>query len=80
VAVAYYHASETSESGTCARGSGTCTVYGASSLSKAEWFVQMGESLNANSSNPGYTTANVSEAPVKLRPDLHERHWLRDRR
>jgi hypothetical protein len=25
----------------------------------------MGESLNANSSNPGYTTANVSEAPVK---------------
>jgi hypothetical protein len=65
VAVAYYHASETSESGTCASGSGTCTVYGASSLSKAEWFVQMGESLNANSSNPGYTTANVSEAPVK---------------
>jgi hypothetical protein len=65
VAVAYYHAAETSEPGTCASGSGTCTLYGASSLSKAEWSVQLGESLNANSGSPAYTSAAVSEAPVK---------------
>jgi hypothetical protein len=64
-AVAYYHASETSEPGTCASGSGTCTLYGAASLQKAEWSVQMGESLNANSGTARYATANVSEAPVK---------------
>jgi hypothetical protein len=65
VAVAYYHATETSEPGTCASGSGTCTLYGASSLSKAEWSVQMGESLNANAASPSYTTADVTEAAVK---------------
>jgi hypothetical protein len=65
VAVAYYHATETSESGTCASGSGTCTLYGASSLTKAEWTVQMAQSLNANTGTPGYTTANVTEAAVK---------------
>ena len=65
VAVAYYHAAETSEQGTCASGSGTCTVYGASSLSNAEWSVQMAQSLNAHDGSPSYTTANVSEAYVK---------------
>ncbi|HET9721065.1 MAG TPA: hypothetical protein VFP55_13375 [Solirubrobacteraceae bacterium] len=65
VAVAYYHADETSESGTCASGSGTCTLYGASSLQKAEWTVQMAESLDAHSTSPAYTPYAVSEAPVK---------------
>jgi hypothetical protein len=65
VAVAYYHASETSEAGTCASGSGTCTLYGASNLSKAEWSVQMAESLDAAAGSPGYTTSNVTEGPVK---------------
>jgi hypothetical protein len=65
VDVAYYHADETSESGTCASGSGTCTLYGASSLSKAEWTVQLAQSLNAHGTSPTYTNAQVSEAPVK---------------
>jgi hypothetical protein len=65
VAVAWYHTSETSEQGTCASGSGTCTLYGASSLSNAEWSVQMGQSLNAAASSPSWTTANVSEGFVK---------------
>jgi hypothetical protein len=65
VDVAYYHASETSESGTCASGSGTCTLYGASSLSKAEWSVQMAQSLDAHSGSPSYATTDVSEGPVK---------------
>jgi hypothetical protein len=68
VDVAWYHTSEISESGTCASGSGTCTLYGASSLTKAEWTVQMGQSLNANAANPTYALANVSEAPVKHGP------------
>src|SRR6202030_2227748 len=65
VAVAYYHAAERSEKGTCASGSGKCTVYGASSLTKAEWTVQLGQSLNAHSARPRYTTAKVSEGAVK---------------
>ena len=65
VAVAYYHATETSEPGPCASGSGTCTLYGASSLSQAEWTVQMAQSLDAHAAAPGYTTSNVSEAAVK---------------
>lgn len=65
VAVAWYHAAEKSEKGKCASGSGTCTVYGASSLTKAEWTVQLGQSLNAHSATPRYTTAKVSEGPVK---------------
>ncbi len=65
VDVAYYHASETSESGTCASGSGTCTRYGASSLQNAEWSVQMAQSLNARAGGPSYATSAVSEAPVK---------------
>jgi hypothetical protein len=65
VAVAYYHADETSEAGTCASGSGTCTLYGASSLTHAEWSVQMVESLNAHDPSPTYATSQVSEAPVK---------------
>jgi hypothetical protein len=65
VAVAWYHTSEVKQKGTCASGSGTCTVYGASNLTKAEWTVQLGESLNAHSAHPRYTTARVSEGPVK---------------
>jgi hypothetical protein len=65
VAVAWYHTNETSEQGTCASGSGTCTLYGAGSLSNAEWSVQMAQSLNAHDPSPSYTTANVSEAYVK---------------
>jgi hypothetical protein len=65
VDVAWYHASEISEPGTCPSGSGTCTLFGASSLSNAEWSVQMGQSLNANAASPAYTAANVSESPVK---------------
>ncbi len=65
VAVAWYHANELSQKGTCASGSGTCTLYGASSLTKAQWTVQMGESLNAHSAHPTYRAARVSEGPVK---------------
>jgi|GEM_PF-1722233 len=68
VDVAYYHTSELSEQGTCASGSGTCTLYGASSLSNAEWSVQMAQSLNANAPDPTYTTADVSETYVKQGP------------
>ncbi len=68
VAVAWYHTGETSEQGTCASGSGTCTLYGASSLQNAEWSVQMGQSLNAHDGTPSYTTADVSEAYVKHGP------------
>jgi len=65
VDVAYYHTDEVSEPGTCASGSGTCTLYGASSLTKAEWSVQMAQSLNAHDPTPSYTAANVSETYVK---------------
>ncbi len=65
VAVAWYHTGEIKQKGTCASGSGTCTVYGASSLTKAEWTVQMGQSLNAHSAHPTYRAAKVSEGPVK---------------
>lgn len=65
VDVAWYHTATTSEQGTCASGSGTCTLYGAGSFQHAEWSVQMGQSLNANSSAPAYSTANVSETYVK---------------
>jgi hypothetical protein len=65
VDVAWYHTDTTSEQGTCASGSGTCTLYGAGSFQNAEWSVQMGQSLNANSASPAYTIANVSETFVK---------------
>jgi hypothetical protein len=65
VDVAYYHTAEVSEPGTCASGSGTCPQYGAGNLTKAEWSVQMAQSLNAHDSSPSYTTANVSEGYVK---------------
>src|SRR5450759_1963393 len=58
VEVAYYHTNETTEQGTCASGSGTCTLYGASSFTNAEWTVQMGQSLDAHSPTPSYATAN----------------------
>lgn len=44
---------------------GTCTNFGASGLTKAEWSVQMGQSLNAHAAKPTYTAAKVSEGPVK---------------
>jgi hypothetical protein len=65
VAVAWYHTNEVSEQGPCPNSSGTCTLYGASSLSNAEWSVQMGQSLNAHDPSPTYPTANVSEGYVK---------------
>jgi hypothetical protein len=65
VDVAWYHTNELSEQGTCASGSGTCTVYGAGSFKNAEWSVQMAQSLNASAASPAYTTANVSETYVK---------------
>jgi hypothetical protein len=65
VDIAWYHTNELSERGTCASGSGTCTVFGAGSFHNAEWSVQMGQSLNANAPSPTYTTANVSESYVK---------------
>jgi hypothetical protein len=65
VDVAYYHAAETSEPGTCASGSGTCTLYGAGSLTNAEWSVQISQSINAHTVTPSYTNASVSEAYVK---------------
>jgi hypothetical protein len=65
VDVAWYHTNETSEQGTCASGSGTCTLYGAGSFRNAEWTVQMAQSLSANTGSPGYGTSQVSEAPVK---------------
>jgi hypothetical protein len=65
VDVAWYHTPELSQQGTCASGSGTCTVYGAANLSNAEWSVQLGQSLNANTATPTYTAATVSESSVK---------------
>jgi hypothetical protein len=65
VDVVWYHTSEASEQGTCASGSGTCTVYGAGNFNNAEWSVQMGQSLNANTAGPAYTTADVSETYIK---------------
>ena len=65
VDVAWYHTNETSETGTCPSGTGTCTLYGAGSLSNAEWSVQLGESLDANTTSPAYTLAKVSETSVK---------------
>ena len=65
VDVAYYHTAELSEPGTCGSGSGTCTLYGAGSLTKAEWSVQIAQSLNAHDSSPAYTSSNVSESYVK---------------
>ncbi|MGH9059880.1 MAG: hypothetical protein ACRDZY_10250, partial [Acidimicrobiales bacterium] len=65
VDVAYYHTNETTEQGTCASGSGTCTLYGAGSFKNAEWTVQMGQSLDAHSATPSYATSDVSEGPVK---------------
>ena len=65
VDLAWYHSDEVSEQGTCASGSGTCTVYGAGSLPNAEWSVQMGQGLDANSAAPSYTVANVSQTYVK---------------
>jgi hypothetical protein len=65
VDVAWYHADETSEQGTCASGSGTCTNYGAASLTHAEWSVELGQSLNAHADQSAYTVNPVSEHPVK---------------
>src|SRR5205807_3987667 len=60
-----YHTDTTSEQGACASGSGTCTLFGAGSFRNAEWSVQMGQSLSANSASPAYSIASVSETFVK---------------
>jgi hypothetical protein len=65
VDVAWYHTATTSELGTCPSGSGTCNLFGAGSFKNAEWSVQLGQSLNAHSGTPGYTTTDVSEGFVK---------------
>lgn len=65
VDVAWYHTDATSQQGTCASGSGTCTLYGAANLTNAEWTVQLGQSLTANAVVPAYQVATVSEHPVK---------------
>ena len=68
VDVAYYHTSEVSEKGTCGSGTGTCTNYGAARLTKAEWSVQLAQSLDAHASSPSYLNRQVSEVPVKYGP------------
>jgi hypothetical protein len=68
VAVAYYHTSEVSEQGTCGSGSGTCTNFGASRLTKAEWSVQIAQSLSAHAASPAYHASPVSDGPVKFGP------------
>jgi hypothetical protein len=65
VDVAWYHASQTSQAGPCASGSGTCTLYGAANLTNAEWSVQLGQSLNAHDASPAYSTTSVSETYIK---------------
>ncbi len=65
VDVAWYHTTEVSEPGTCASGTGTCTLYGAANLSNAEWSVQMGQSLDADAASPSYTVVPVSETFIK---------------
>ncbi|HUE26517.1 MAG TPA: hypothetical protein VMP89_07055, partial [Solirubrobacteraceae bacterium] len=66
VDVAYYHTAEVSEPGTCiGSGSGTCTLYGAGEFTKAEWSVQMAQSLNSHDASPSYSTADVSENYMK---------------
>jgi hypothetical protein len=68
VDVAYYHTSERSEQGTCGSGTGTCTNYGAARLTKAEWSVQLAQSLDAHAAAPAYHAVPVSEVPVKHGP------------
>ncbi|MHB8719470.1 MAG: hypothetical protein ACYDAC_11355 [Candidatus Dormibacteria bacterium] len=55
VAVAWYHTDESSENG----------VFGAGGLNHAEWSVEMGQSLDAHDTSPVYTTAMVTEHPIK---------------
>jgi hypothetical protein len=65
VDIVWYHTSEVSEQGTCASGSGSCTVFGAGNFKNAEWTVQMGQSLNASATSPSYATSDVSETFIK---------------
>ena len=66
VAVAFYHSSETTEKGTCPNNSNaTCSLYGAGSFQKAEWTVDMAQSLDAHATSPHYGATQVSEAPIK---------------
>jgi hypothetical protein len=65
VDVAWYHTNEVSQTGACASGTGTCTLYGASSLSHAEWSVQLGQTLTGHSATPTWALAQVSEGSVK---------------
>jgi hypothetical protein len=58
VAVAWYHANETSEH----------NGYLLDDLAHAEISVQVGESINALSDHPSWTVATVSEHPIKYGP------------
>ena len=58
VAVAWYHANETSEKG----------QYLLDNLTHAEISVQVGESLDALSAHPHWTVTTVSEHPIKYGP------------
>jgi hypothetical protein len=55
VDVAWYHTNEKSLHG----------VYGAGNLTNAEWTVQMGQSLNADSTSPQYSVVTVTEHFIK---------------
>jgi hypothetical protein len=55
VDVAWYHSATTSTNG----------KFGAPNLTNAEWFAQLGQSLNAHTTAPTYAIANVSEHSIK---------------
>ena len=65
VDLAWYHTSETSEVGTCPGGTGTCTNYGPSALTNAEWIVQMAQSLNAAAPTPSYAVVSATNHFIK---------------
>jgi hypothetical protein len=56
IGVAWYHTATTSDKG----------AFGASALANAEWSVQIGESLNANTKSPTWRHAQVSDGPIKF--------------
>jgi hypothetical protein len=64
VAVAWYHTGLASQHGSCAKDK-HCPVYGASSLTHAEWSVQVAQTTTGTRSHPAWRRANVSEGPVK---------------
>ena len=58
VDVAWYHSDETSEAG----------VYGPDNLNKAEWNVELAQSLDAHDAAPVYGVTPVTEHPIKYGP------------